>query len=144
MATVGGALRGGAVGYVIGKGSSPGKKRRGMLGGAAVGGVIGSKAAGGSNTAYEYAVALASGERVAIVTEQGGIDAGDCVAVDRGASANIRRVSEVHCQTPDGQPSPEHVVEAQQCEAAKAALLDAETSAALEAAVRRARRLCEE
>ncbi len=143
-ATVGGSLLGGVTGYVLGKGSSPGKKRRAMAAGAAAGGLIGNRATRGTNKGFEYTVRLSDGRSVSIVTEQGRIDVGDCVAVERGESANIRRVSQVHCESGEGKPSAEHLSEAQECEAAKAAMLDAETTQALEQAVRRARLLCEE
>ena len=87
---------------------------------------------------------LMAGDSISITTEQGHIDVGDCVTVERGESANIRRVSQVHCQEKDTEPTAEHVVEAEECEAAKAAMLDAETTEALEAAVDKARILCEE
>ncbi len=143
-ATVGGSLLGGVTGYVLGKGSSPGKKRRAMAAGAAAGGLIGNRATRGTNKGFQYTVRLSDGRSVSIVTEQGRIDVGDCVAVERGESANIRRVSQVHCESGEGKPSGEHLSEAQECEAAKAAMLDAETTQALEQAVRRARLLCEE
>ena len=143
-ATVAGSLAGGAIGYGIGKGSSAGKKRRSMAGGAAVGGLIGNRATRGSNTGYEYTVKLMAGNSVTIITEQGKIDVGDCVTVERGESANIRRVSEVHCQAKHTQASAEHIAEAKECEAAKAAMLAAETTEALNAAVDKARILCEE
>lgn len=144
LGTAAGALLGGAVGYGIGKGSSAGKKRRGILGGAAVGGLIGNQATKGTNKGYQYTVKLMAGNSINITTEQGRIDVGDCVTVERGESANIRRVSEVHCQEKDTEPTAEHVAEAKECEAAKAAMLDAETKEALEAAVDKARMLCEE
>ncbi|MDJ0958834.1 MAG: hypothetical protein QNI91_18345 [Arenicellales bacterium] len=144
LGTAAGALLGGAWGYAIGKGSTSGKKRRGILGGTAVGGLIGNAATKGTNKGYEYEVKLISGDSLNITTEQGQIDVGDCVTVERGESANIRRVSEVHCQAKDTQPTEEHVIEATECETAKAAMLDAETTEALEAAVEKARLLCEE
>jgi outer membrane lipoprotein SlyB len=143
-ATVAGALAGGAVGYVFGKGSTKGKKRRGILGGTAVGGFIGNQATKGTNKGFQYTVRLVDGENVTITTEQGRINTGDCVTIERGESANIRRVSEVHCQSKDAQPTTEHVAEAKECEAAKAAMLEADTNEALEKAVKEARILCEE
>lgn len=143
-ATVVGALAGGAIGYGIGKGSTSGKKRRGILGGAGVGGLIGNRATRGSSKGFQYTVKLMAGDSITITTEQGKIDVGDCVTVERGESANIRRVSEVHCQAKDTQASTEHITEAEECEAAKAAMLGAETPEALEAAVDKARILCEE
>lgn len=144
LGTAAGALLGGVVGYGIGKGSSAGKKRRGILGGTAVGGLIGNQATKGTNKGYEYTVKLMVGDSINITTEQGHIDVGDCVSVERGESANIRRVSEIHCQAKDTEPTAEHVAEAKECEAAKAAMLDAETTEAVEAAVDKARMLCEE
>jgi outer membrane lipoprotein SlyB len=144
LGTAVGALLGGAAGYAIGKGSSSGKKRRGILAGGAAGGLIGNRATKGTNKGYEYTVKLMAGNSISITTEQGRIDVGDCVTVERGESANIRRASEVHCQAKDTRPSAEHVVEARECEAAKAAMLDAETTEVLEAAVDKARVLCEE
>ena len=144
LGTTVGALLGGAFGYAIGKGSSSGKKRRGILAGGAAGGLIGNQATKGTNKGYEYTVELMAGKSISITTEQGRIDVGDCVTVERGDSANIRRVSEVHCQAKDTRPSAEHITEAKECEAAKAAMLDAESTEALEAAVDKARILCEE
>ncbi len=144
LGTAAGALLGGVVGYTFGKGSTSGKKLRGMLLGGAAGGFIGNTAAKGTNKGYEYTVQLMAGDSISIATEQGYIDVGDCVTVERGKSANIRRVSEVHCQDKDAQPTKEHVAEAAECEAAKAAMLDAATTEAVEAAVEKARIRCEE
>ena len=144
LGTAAGALLGGVVGYGFGKGSTSGKKRRGILAGGALGGLIGNTATRGTNKAYEYIVTLMTGDTINITTEQGHIDVGDCVTIERGESANIRRVSEVHCLAKDARPTAEHVVEARECEAAKAAMLGAETTEALEAAVNKARLLCEE
>ena len=69
-ATVGGSLLGGVTGYVLGKGSSPGKKRRAMAAGAAAGGLIGNRATRGTNKGFEYTVRLSDGRSVSIVTEQ--------------------------------------------------------------------------
>lgn len=146
LAMGGGGLVGGVLGYTFGKGSSKGKKRRGILLGAAAGALLGKEAAkdAGKAKAYQYAVELNAGDSVSITTEQARIDVGDCVTVERGESANIRRVSQVHCQDKDTKPSAEHIAEAKECVAAKAALSDAETDEALAAAVEKARIHCEE
>lgn len=144
LGTAAGGLLGGVIGYGIGKGSTSGKKRRGILGGAVVGGLLGREATKGAKKAYQYVVKLNAGESANITTEQGRIDVGDCVTIERGESANIRRVSQVHCQEKDMQASEEHVAEAKECETAKADMLDAETDEALAAAVEKARLLCEE
>lgn len=145
LAMGGGGLLGGVVGYTIGKGSSVGKKRRGIILGAATGALIGKEAAKGAGKAYNYSVELNSGDSVSISTEQGRIDVGDCVSVERGDGANIRRVSQVNCQDKDTKPSEEHMTEAKECLAAKSAITDAgDDDEALQAAVRKARKLCEE
>ena len=146
LAMGGGGLLGGVVGYAVGKGSSAGKKRRGIILGAAGGALLGKEAAKdtGKVKAYEYKVSLIEGDSVSIATEQGHIDVGDCVTVERGESANIRRVSQVHCQDKDTEPTTEHVTEAKECAAGKAAIADAKTDEAIVDAVEKARELCEE
>lgn len=143
-ATAAGALLGGAVGYAFGKGSTSGKKFRGIVAGGALGALVGNQATKGTNKGYEYTVDLLQGGSVTITTEQGQIDVGDCVTVERGESANIRRVSSIHCQDDDQQPTAEHIKEAEECETAKAAMLDAETAEDLKVAVDKARVSCEE
>jgi outer membrane lipoprotein SlyB len=142
--TVAGALAGGAVGYGIGRKKSSAKKSAIVIAGTAAGAWMGNKATKKTGTGYAYTVDLIEDNGVTITTEQGGIDAGDCVAIERGESANIRQVSEVHCQAGHTEPTKEHVAEAKECEAAKAAMLEAETDEALAAAVREARIRCEE
>lgn len=53
----------------------------------------------GKRKAYE--VKLNSGSIIKLVTESGDIAEGDCVSVEQGQSANIRRVSSVYCEDPD-------------------------------------------
>jgi hypothetical protein len=139
-----GALTGGAVGYGFGRKKSSAKKRAIVIAGTAAGAWLGNKATEKTGTGYAYTVDLIEGNGVTITTEQGGIDVGDCVTIERGESANIRQVSEVHCQAGHTEPTAEHVAEAKECEAAKAAMLEAETDEALAAAVREARIRCEE
>lgn len=145
LAMGGGGLAGGIVGYAFGKGSTAGKKRRGIILGTLGGALLGKEATKGSGKAkaYQYAVELNSGDSVSISTEQGRIDAGDCVSVERGEAANIRRVSQVNCQDKDTKPSEELIAEAKECLAAKAAIAEADSDEAIKAAVKKARKLCE-
>ena len=145
LAMGGGGLLGGVVGYTFGKGSTAGKKRRGIILGTATGALLGKEATKDAGKAYNYSVELNSGDSVSISTEQGRIDVGDCVSVERGESANIRRVSQVNCQDKNTKPSEEHMTEAKECQAAKSAIADAgDDDEALQAAVKKARKLCEE
>ena len=97
----------------------------------------------------QYDVSLTSGESLQIITDQSGIDIGDCVAVEATEKhANLRRVSGVHCepgsagwQDPHVQASAEKA--AADCRLAKRALLSADTDDEVEAAARRARALCD-
>ena len=142
--TAAGGLLGGVAGYAVGKGSSKGKKIRGILIGTAGGAVAGNQVAKAAGKSHQYSVKLTGGDSVTITTEQGRIDTGDCVAIERGDMANIRKVSQVHCQAGDKKASAEHITEAKECEAAKAAIDKADTDEAMAAAVKRARLKCEE
>lgn len=146
LAKGGGGLLGGVVGYTFGKGSTAGKKRRGIILGAAGGALLGKEATkdAGKAKAYEYVVQLNTGDNVSITTEQARIDVGDCVTIERGESANIRRVSQVHCQDKESEATAEHIAEAKECAAAKAAISDTETDEAIVGAVKKARLSCEE
>ena len=144
IATAAGALLGGVTGYTLSKGSSSGKKRRGTIAGTALGGLGLNKLAKSATKGYQYDVKLANGKDVSITTEQGRIDQGDCVAIEQGESANIRRVSQVHCESKDAKATEEHVTEANECEAAKAAILQAKDQQEQDKAIRTARVKCEE
>ena len=83
-----GGLVGGLLGATSSKANSSGDKRRRSLfygaGGALVGGLVGSATGGKKATVYSYSVDLLDGGSVSITTEQGHIDKGDCVSVERG------------------------------------------------------------
>ncbi len=90
-----GALMGGLIGAVAGS------HNRGK--GAAIGAVSGGILTGvlqGNRMASSYTVGMTTGEEKVIVTEQADIVVGDCVAIEEGRSANIRRVPSVHCDHP--------------------------------------------
>jgi outer membrane lipoprotein SlyB len=145
LAMGGGGLLGGVIGYTFGKGSTAGKKRRGIILGTATGALLGKEATKGAGKAYNYKVELNSGDSVSISTEQGRIDVGDCVSVERGDSANIRRVSQTHCSDKEMEASEEQISDAKECMAAKSAIAEAaETDEALDAAVENARKKCED
>ncbi len=140
------AATGATVGGIVGLGTSSratsGRKRRSLAIGSAIGATAGRAA--GNQSAFSYTVDMVDGARVAIVTEQAGIRVGDCVSLERGRdSANIREVAQVFCDTPQAVPYEEHVREADQCQQAKAALLDTPDDK-LEAAVTRVRILCDD
>lgn len=144
-----GGLLGGLLGATSSKANSSGEKRRRSLfygaGGALVGGLIGSSTGGNTATIYKYSVdLLEGGGRVNITTEQGHIDRGDCVSVERGNTNNIRKVAQVICDVPAPGVEPEHRKEAQECNDAKQELLAAEGGEAIDTAIRKVKILCDD
>jgi outer membrane lipoprotein SlyB len=132
-----GALVGGVAGAVLSHGH-PGL-------GAVAGGLIGGGIEGhhtGKQTLQQYTVSLKGGGAVVIDTEQHDIVVGDCVVVEQGQYANIRRVSGINCQL--DQKPPHHVSAAGNCQKAKDELNNAKTSDEVELAVTKVRTLCED
>ena len=133
----GGALLGGVAGAVLAHGH-PGL-------GAVAGGLIGGGIQGhhtGKQVLQQYTVALKSGGAVVIETEQRDIVVGDCVVVEQGQYANIRRVSGINCRVE--QKPPHHVDAATNCQQAKDELNNAKVSKEVEMAVIKVRTLCED
>lgn len=132
-----GALFGGIAGAVIAN-DHPGL-------GAVAGGLIGGSIEGhrtGKQVLQQYSVALNGGGALVIDTEQHDIVVGDCVMVEQGQYANIRRVSNINCHH-DQKPA-HHVEIAKSCQKAKDELNNAKTSEAVENAVIKVRTLCED
>ncbi|MBB6095211.1 outer membrane lipoprotein SlyB [Povalibacter uvarum] len=101
------------------------------------------------NMAHQYTVNLVGGGTISVVVEQGDIDKGDCVAVEQGPSANVRKVTPVHCtsasdpavQTADVTVKQQE--EAADCHTAKEAALKATTESQIDVAVKKVRIFCE-
>jgi outer membrane lipoprotein SlyB len=138
------AKKGAAVGGLVGVLASGGHKRTKRAATGAVVGGVGTRVLEGSNEAFEYTVRLVSGQDVKMITDQTGMRLGDCVSVEQGRSGNIRRVSSVHCEARDAEPTAEHRAEAAECAQAKQELANAIDEAAFDLALRKARILCEE
>ena len=136
----GGALAGGLMGALIGP-----KRHRGLrvVAGAGIGAAVQGSATGG--TVQQYSVKLNSGGQTIISTELEDIRVGDCVSVEQGDNANIRRVSSYHCETKDPTPIAEHhKAAASNCQIAKNELAKAETDEAITNAAKKVRILCED
>ena len=142
--TTKGAKVGGTVGLVTG-GSSGYKRRRNAAIGAAAGAVVGS-ATSTQQMGMMYTVEVAGGA-VKVVTDQTEIKMDDCVVVEETSQGtNIRRVNPEVCH-----PEATDVVtelqgefeeEAEECAAAKAELVAAETDADLDRALMKVDILC--
>jgi outer membrane lipoprotein SlyB len=132
-----GRLLGGIAGAVIAD-DHPGL---GALAGGLIGGGIEGHATS-KKVLLQYTVALKNGGVIVIDTEQRDMVLGDCVVVEQGQYANIRRVSNINCQV-DQKPA-HHVQAASNCQLAKDELNQAKTQKAVEIAVTKVRTLCED
>lgn len=146
-----GALVGGVVGYATTSSrQSSSRRARNTLIGATTGGAIASSAQGSRN-GMRYTVETSPGTQIQVVTDQTQIRVGDCVNVEQAGSgtANVRRVSNALCETVaasavDADIQDQLSAAAERCLAAKERLLDAETDAQIEAAIRRVEILCDD
>jgi outer membrane lipoprotein SlyB len=124
-----GVLLGGGIGALATMHYSAGTQALAAVGGALLGALVAKERAG---TAEQYTIHLVNGNTVSIVSEAHNLVAGDCVAVEQGKHANLRRVDPQMCNT----PSPEatypqaHAAEQQSavdCDTAKQDMLKAST-----------------
>lgn len=149
--TAKGAALGGLLGLAVaaGTGGSTAQQAGGAAAGALIGGLLQHERAANSD-AERYTVRLNGGSSVAIVTVNHDIQAGDCVSVEQGQHANLRRVSPVMCNAlaDTGHPvyaqvHQENLVEASQCEQAKQEVLSATSEQQVNLAHQKMRALCE-
>lgn len=138
-----GAVVGGFTGLVLSRNSSGSKRVASGLGGAVLGGLA-TAALEGDRLGYSYRLRYANGDTTSFITEKGYLQVGDCVSVERGQYANIRRVAAVLCSGRQSVAAEQkHVREAEQCHEAKDQLLAASTDEQIEAAARKVSILCE-
>ncbi len=140
-----GAVTGGLIG-----GATSGHHHRGKH--AVEGAVAGALLAAlleGNRKAYQYTVEFEGGSMTKVITESGGIVEGDCVVVELGQTANIRRTSSVHCEHRGHEALADPIVhakrqtEAAECHAAKEMALQATTEEATDIALKKVRVFCE-
>lgn len=138
-----GAMIGGFTGLVLSRKSSGAKQVASGVGGAVLGGLA-TAALEGDRMGYSYRLRFRNGDTSNFITEKGYLQVGDCVSVERGEYANIRRVAAVLCEESPGNGAESlHLRQAEQCHAAKDQLLAASTSEQIEAAARKVAILCE-
>lgn len=144
-----GVGKGAVAGGLIGAGTS-GKHDRAKHaaeGAAAV--AILTAIAEGKRKAYSYEVSLTSGSTIKLVTENGGIDEGDCVSIEQGQTANIRRVSPVFCEAPNHEVLNHPYVqaksyeEAAECHTAKEMAMHAKTEQEVDIAIKKVQIFCD-
>ena len=139
-----GVLLGGGIGALAAMHYSGTTEALAAVGGALLGALVAKERAG---TAEQYTIKLVNGNTVSIVSEAHDLVAGDCVAVEQGKHANLRRVDPQMCNT----PSPEttyprsHAAEQQaavDCAAAKQDMLKATTEQEATVAYQKMKALC--
>ncbi|MEZ5573509.1 MAG: hypothetical protein R3E64_16040 [Halioglobus sp.] len=140
-----GSLIGGALGLLATATHSAGSQVAGAAGGAALGALIAKETAGSGE---KFTVRLVNNNTIDIVTENQGIAIGDCVAIEQGQHANIRRVADVMCTTPPSDPAypsmnASAVQESQECQQVKRELLNATTEQAINIAYKKMHAFCE-
>jgi hypothetical protein len=134
-----GALVGGTVGLVSGRNQSNSNQALRTGAGAFAGNRLAASQTG--TQAFEYTI-LQGGRTVTVVTNEGGLRVGDCVAVERGNFANLRLVDDARCAPRAAAPTSAAVREANACESAKTTLLQANTDEAFDRAERQVRLHC--
>lgn len=144
-AAPGGAVLGGIIGA-----ATSGHHHRGKH--AAIGAVSGGVLTAilqGNRDAYAYQVKMVSGGEKQIMTEQNTAREGDCVAVEEGRLANIRRVSSAHCEHHDHAATQGYLIHsksqesAAECHVAKEAALQADTEEEMDIALKKVQIFCD-
>ncbi len=137
-----GAMVGGFTGLVIAGNRSPGRQLATGVAGATLG-ALATKALEGDRLGYSYTLSFADGTTSKFITEKGYLEVGDCVTVERGQYANIRRVPTTMCESGSSLVADsKHVVDAEQCHQAKEQLLVATTEQEVDTAARKVSILC--
>lgn len=150
------AGRGAAVGGVVGLATtssnrSTSRRIRNTAIGAGTGALI-ARSAEGSLDGMQYTIEVGPGSQITVVTDQTEVRVGDCVNVEQAGSgtANVRRVSEARCEAVfagdqvDEELQAYMTREADMCLQAKERLMEAETDAAFDVAMRRVSFLCDD
>lgn len=138
-----GAMVGGFTGLVIARDRSTRSQLATGAGGAVLG-ALATRALEGDRTGYSYRLNFIDGSTSRFITEKGYLQTGDCVAVERGQYANIRRVPSSMCE--GGAKfgvDPIHLRDAEQCSAAKDQLLAAKTDDEIQLASRKVNVICQ-
>jgi hypothetical protein len=140
-----GSVIGGALGLLATMGHSGASQLGGAAVGAGLGALVAKETAG---TGVKFTVRLVNNSTIDIVTESQSIALGDCVSIEQGQHANIRRVSSVMCTTPTSDPAyapmnAANVQESQECQEVKRELLNATTEQATNIAYKKMHAFCE-
>jgi len=140
-----GAVMGGMVGLAAGHKQSGKNQRTSAAAGAVLGALI-ARAAEGKHKANGYTVRLTDGSTVKIIMDHADAIAGDCVAIEEGQTSNLRRVAAGMCEGTglhqEEAIQEQHADQADACQLAKEALLEAETEKSVDLAMQKVKVLC--
>ena len=134
-----GALVGGTIGLISGRNRSGSNQALRTIGGGIAGQQIAKHAS--SKQVFEYTILVDAKSTLAVVTDEGGMRIGDCVAVERGAYTNLRLVADAQCAT-RAKVTAANNRDAANCNAAKDELLKANDDESFARAERKVRLLC--
>jgi outer membrane lipoprotein SlyB len=139
QAQTGGALIGGALGLISGRGHSGSNRALRAVGG----GVAGQQLAKltSSRQAFEYTILMGGTSTTTVVTDEAGMRVGDCVAVERGSYVNLRLAADAQCDA-GAKPHANASRDAEACTKAKDELVAAKDDASFDRAERKVRLLC--
>lgn len=142
----GGAVLGGMVGLAASHGSSHNSDRVAATAGGALLGALLTRAAEGTRKAEAFTVQQNDGDVVKVIQDLADIQVGDCVCVEQGQTANIRRVSDAMCENGphlnDASIATSHSQDAEECAMAKREVLNAKSDADFARADRKVQILC--
>ena len=138
-----GMVVGGLTGLFLTRNSaSPNKRTAATLGGVALGAVLADSMDDGR--VFEYHLLYRDGRVTRFVTEKSHFQQNDCVVVERGQHANLRRVADALCNSVEPAVASVNLqTDADQCHEAKEQLLAAETDEQVTQASRKVRVLCQ-
>ena len=139
QAQTAGALVGGVLGLISGRGHSGSNTALRAVAGGVAGQQVGKLAS--SKQAFEYTILMGGTSTVTVVTDEAGMRIGDCVAVERGPYVNLRLASDAQC-APGAKPATSASRDAEACTKAKDELLAAKDDASFDRAERKVRLLC--
>lgn len=144
-ATSGGAVVGGLAGVATQHGRGSDEKLAGAVAGALLGGLL-THAATGKRKVEAFTVNLNNGSTIKVIQDMADIVVGDCVAVEQGQTANIRRIADEMCtkgdHLNDASIAASHQQDAAECQQAKQEVLKANSDAEFSRAEKKVQVLC--
>ena len=145
-----GAVVGGALGLLAAPHEHNARgAAEGAAAGALISGLIAKHQRENAASAYAYTVALVQGGESKIITDRDDLREGDCVSVEYGRTANIRRVGNVYCHSDhqaaldDPRVHASAQATAEECHEAKQIALQAQTEQDMDMALKKVRIFCD-